>query len=402
MRIAFFGSSLVSAYWNGACTYYRGLLKEMARRGHIITFYEPDAYDRQKHRDIPDPEWAQVVVYPATSDGWQAALESGARDADLLVKASGVGVFDDELERALPHASSRAIRAYWDVDAPATLEAMAADGEHPLHEAVGSYDVVFTYGGGDPVVRGYHAVGARLCVPIYNAVDPDMHHPVPPNPAFACDLSFLGNRLPDRERRVEEYFLEAAALLPGRTFLLGGSGWHDKPMSPNIRHLGHVGTADHNAFFCSGRTTLNVNRDSMARFGFSPPTRVFEAAGAGACLMNGSASNSFSIPARKCWWRPTVKPWPRTSPHCPKPLRAASARRRAVACSTSTPMRTACGRLMRFSTPWQARRRRRNDHEYRRLRTVDHVVLGQWPRHHLSRPDQGARRARSPSDLRRA
>jgi spore maturation protein CgeB len=108
---------------------------------------------------------------------------------------------------------------------------------------------------------------------------------VPPNSAFACDLSFLGNRLPDRERRVEEYFLEAAALLPDRTFLLGGSGWHDKPMSLNIRHLGHVGTADHNAFFCSGRTTLNVNRDSMARFGFSPPTRVFEAAGAGACLI---------------------------------------------------------------------------------------------------------------------
>jgi spore maturation protein CgeB len=30
---------------------------------------------------------------------------------------------------------------------------------------------------------------------------------------------------------------------------------------------------------------LNVNRDSMARVGFSPPTRVFEAAGAGSCLI---------------------------------------------------------------------------------------------------------------------
>jgi spore maturation protein CgeB len=30
---------------------------------------------------------------------------------------------------------------------------------------------------------------------------------------------------------------------------------------------------------------LNVNRESMARYGFSPPTRVFEAAGAGACLL---------------------------------------------------------------------------------------------------------------------
>jgi spore maturation protein CgeB len=30
---------------------------------------------------------------------------------------------------------------------------------------------------------------------------------------------------------------------------------------------------------------LNINRDSMAHVGFSPPTRVFEAAGAGACLI---------------------------------------------------------------------------------------------------------------------
>jgi spore maturation protein CgeB len=30
---------------------------------------------------------------------------------------------------------------------------------------------------------------------------------------------------------------------------------------------------------------LNINRDSMASTGFSPPTRVFEAAGAGACVI---------------------------------------------------------------------------------------------------------------------
>jgi len=285
MKIAFYGSSLVSAYWNGACTYYRGLLKEMARLGHHVTFYEPDAYDRQQHRDIADPPWARIVVYPATTDGWQRALAAGARDADLLVKASGVGVFDAELEQALPQASSRAIRAYWDVDAPATLEAMDADAHHPLRQAVSAYDIVFTYGGGDPVVAAYTAAGARRCVPIYNALDPETHHRVAPRAAFACHLSFLGNRLPDREARVREYFLKAASLMPRSDFLLGGSGWESGSLPANVRHLGHVGTTDHNAFFCSGLATLNINRDGMARFGFSPPTRVFEAAGAGACLI---------------------------------------------------------------------------------------------------------------------
>jgi len=59
LDIAFFGSSLVSAYWNGAATYYRGIIRALHGRGHRVTFYEPNAYGRQEHRDIPDPEWAE-------------------------------------------------------------------------------------------------------------------------------------------------------------------------------------------------------------------------------------------------------------------------------------------------------------------------------------------------------
>jgi spore maturation protein CgeB len=287
MKIAFFGSSLVSSYWNGAATYYRGLLKALSALGHDITFYEPDAFERQQHRDIADPDWARVVVYPATSEGWQSSLATAAQRCDLLVKASGVGVFDMELELAVPDAvPSSVLCAYWDVDAPATLEAIAASPDHHLRHAIRRYDAVLTYGGGDPVVAGYQHVGARICLPIYNALDPDVHHPVEPRPDFACDVGFLGNRLPDREARVEEFFLRAAALLPECQFLLGGSGWQDKPVPSNVRAIGHVGTREHNAFFSSGRATLNINRDSMARYGFSPPTRVFEAAGAGACLIS--------------------------------------------------------------------------------------------------------------------
>src|SRR5436305_5542218 len=106
LSIAFFGSSLVSAYWNGAATYYRRVLQALAASGHRITFYEPNAFDRQQHRDIPDPSWARVVVYPATEDGVERAMH-GARGADLLVKASGVGVFDRLLEARMPALKRR-------------------------------------------------------------------------------------------------------------------------------------------------------------------------------------------------------------------------------------------------------------------------------------------------------
>jgi spore maturation protein CgeB len=283
--IAFFGSSLVSAYWNGAATYYRGIIRSLHEQGHRVTFYEPDAYDRQRHRDIPDPDWAQVVVYEATEVGVHAALEE-AREADMIVKASGVGVFDELLEAAvvaLKRPENTVI--FWDVDAPATLERVAYNPSDPFRELVARYDLILTYGGGQPVVEGYRAIGARQCVPIYNAVDPETHHPVAPDPRFAGKLGFLGNRLPDREKRVEEFFLMPAAALPGERFLLGGNGWGDKPVSPNVSYLGHIYTADHNAFNCTPQAVLNINRESMVRYGFSPPTRVFEAAGAGACLI---------------------------------------------------------------------------------------------------------------------
>jgi spore maturation protein CgeB len=286
MKIAFFGSSLVSSYWNGAATYYRGLLRALADLGQEITFYEPDAFDRQQHRDIPDPTWARVVVYPATDDGWHRALEDASRGADLIAKASGVGVFDKELDLAVSDlARAGLMKIYWDVDAPATLEAMAADPLHHLHRAIPRYDLVLTYGGGDMVVESYRRFGARDCVSIYNAVDPQTHHPVRSRADYACDLSFLGNRLPDREARVDEFFLTPAQMLPERKFLLGGAGWESKPVPTNVTIAGHVGSGEHNAFFCSGLATLNINRESMARFGFSPPTRIFEAAGAGACIL---------------------------------------------------------------------------------------------------------------------
>ena len=167
----------------------------------------------------------------------------------------------------------------------ATLAEMRGQPGHPLRRALPALDLVLTYGGGPPVIAAYEGFGARACVPVYNALDPVTHHPVAPDPGFAADLSFLANRLPDREARVERFVLDAAARLPDMRFLLGGNGWHDKPMPANVRRLGHVGTADHNAFNASPLAVLNVARDSMAEVGFSPATRVFEAAGAGACLI---------------------------------------------------------------------------------------------------------------------
>lgn len=285
MKIAFYGSSLLSSYWNGAATYYRGLLRDLAGRGWSITFYEPDAFERQQHRDIEPPDWAKVVVYEAT-ERCACAVAAEAACADVVVKASGVGVFDELLlQRLLVAARSDALAIFWDVDAPATVAEMCASQDHLLRRALPSLDLVLTYGGGPPIIAAYESLGANRCIPIYNALDPTTHYPTRADPRFASDLAFLGNRLPDREERVTQFFLAPAARMPARSFIIGGNGWQSRMAPQNVRAIGHVYTHEHNAFNSSHLAVLNIARDSMASVGFSPATRVFEAAGAAACII---------------------------------------------------------------------------------------------------------------------
>ncbi len=303
LDIAFFGSSLVSAYWNGAATYYRGILSAMHALGHSITFYEPDAYERQQHRDIPDPDYAKVVVYQPTESEVCAQLEKAA-GADIIVKASGVGVFDEFLEREVLNAASPNTRVvFWDVDAPATLDRVQTHPDDPFHNLIPRFDYIFTYGGGDPVKNAYEALGAKECIPIYNALDPETHHPVARDNRFEGHLSFLGNRMPDREQRVMEFFFKPAGHLENQQFILGGNGWEDNiPQLANVRCLGHIYTKDHNAFNCTPQAVLNISRESMAKYGFSPATRVFEAAGAGVCLITDywKGIEQFLAPDEEC------------------------------------------------------------------------------------------------------
>jgi spore maturation protein CgeB len=288
MKLVIFGSSIVSAYWNGAATYYRGMCRALHARGHHIRFVEQDIYDRQHHRDLADdPAYCEVRVV----SGWPAIereLNAAGDDADLIVKCNDTGAFDDEIEEWL--VGPRSARpsgppvVFWDVDAPATI-AECGDPRSALGRLISRFACVFTYGGGEAVVTGYQALGARRVVPVYNAVDPHDYRPVDPLPEYACDLFFMGNNMPDRVARFRHFFVGAAEAVPEARFLLGGAGWEDVALPANVRRLGHCPTAMHPVLNCSARLVLNLNREAMAVMGFSPPTRVFEAAACGACLV---------------------------------------------------------------------------------------------------------------------
>lgn len=303
LRISFFGSSLVSAYWNGAATYYRGIIKELYNNGHSVTFYEPDIYERQKFRDVKNFGYAQSIVYKPEINDVRRVLKC-AEASDIIIKTSGIGLFDEFLESAVIDLKGNGKKIiFWDVDAPVTLDRLRANPIDAFIKLIPEFDFVFTYGGGEPVVSRYKQFGARQCIPVYNALDPLTHYPENSNPRFEGTLGFMGNRLPDREKRVGEFFFEAARLLPEKKFILGGNGWENSiPELKNIHRVGHVFTYEHNVFNCSTLVTLNINHQSMVDYGYSPPTRIFEAAGAGACIIcdQWDGIENFLLPGKEC------------------------------------------------------------------------------------------------------
>ena len=242
MRIFVFGSSITSSYWNGAATYYRGIYKNLAALGHEITFAEPDIYNRQQNRDLSEVEYAKVIVYQTPRDideliglastcgpgdqaqrrgqrrrcCWSGACWSAARRTCRL--RSGMWM----LRRRC--SGWRAIRAIRSAAAfRSTISSSPTAAARRWWSAIAGWERAAA------IRSTTRSIRRRI---IAEAADP----------ALACDLVFVGNRLPDRERRVEQFFLRAAELAPEMSFVLGGEGWGGKPLPPNVRWIGHVGT----------------------------------------------------------------------------------------------------------------------------------------------------------------
>src|SRR5581483_10384401 len=140
------------------------------------------------------------------------------------------------------------------------------------------FDLVLSYTGGQALSELRTRLGARQVAPLYGSVDPAVHRPVPPDPRYRADLSYLGTYAADRQAALEMLFVEPARQLPERKFLIGGSQYPmEFPWTDNIFFVRHVPASDHPAFYCSSRLTLNVTRAAMAAMGYCPSGRLFEA-----------------------------------------------------------------------------------------------------------------------------
>lgn len=286
MKLVVFGLTISSSWGNGHATLWRGLCRALARRHHDVVFFERDVSYYADHRDLSElPDGGELVLY---SD-WAEILYIAKRrlaDADVAMVTS---YCPDAIPAGDLVLSSSALKVFYDLDTPVTLDRLRAGDAVPYIGPRGlqDYDLVLSYTGGAALEKLRSRLGAVRVAPLYGSVDPQAHRPVPPVQAFRADLSYLGTYAADRQRVLEELFVEPARRLPHRRFLIGGALYpQDFPWTSNIYFVRHVVPADHPAFFCSSPMTLNVTRKAMADMGYCPSGRLFEAASCGVAILS--------------------------------------------------------------------------------------------------------------------
>ncbi len=285
MKIAIFGLTITSSWGNGHATPYRALLRALARLGHRIVFYEQDAEYYRLRRDFECCDYCDVRLYGRWEDVRKQALAEAA-DADVVINASycpgGARIIEEVLQLAGP------LRVFYDLDTPVTLRRLAAgDVDYLRREQMPEFDLYLSWTGGGSLEELKDHWGVRLARPLYGCVDPDLYGRASVRTEFRCDLSYMGTYAPDRQEKLDRLFLEPSRRMPQASFVLAGTlypwGWQ---WGENVRRFDHVAPAEHPEFYSSARATLNLTRADMARVGYCPSPRLFEAAACQSAILS--------------------------------------------------------------------------------------------------------------------
>jgi spore maturation protein CgeB len=286
MKIVVFGLTVSSSWGNGHATLWRGLCRALAARGHDVTFLEKDVPYYRVRRDLWQLESNTLIFYSSWEEVKARAITE-LREADLAIVTSYCPDGREASECVLEHA--RGQRVFYDLDTPVTLAAVEA-GEWPAYlplHGLSGFDLVLSFTGGRALELLHERLGARRVAPLYGHVDPSFHRPADWPCADRAALSYLGTYAADRQERLEELFFAPARARPREQFVLGGSMYPaGLATSSNIHHIEHVAPSEHPAFFAAARFTLNITRSTMARFGYCPSGRLFEAAACGVPIVS--------------------------------------------------------------------------------------------------------------------
>ena len=282
LQIVVIGLTITSSWGNGHATTYRGLVRELARRGHDVLFLEHDKPWYSANRDMPHPPFGRTELYYSVDDLKQRFARH-VRSADLVI----VGSYVPEGVEVGEWVNNRAggTTAFYDIDTPVTLAKLAAaDHEYLTPELIPEYDLYLSFTGGPTLRRLEREFGSPCARALYCSVDPDLYYPE--DRPTRWDLGYLGTYSADRQPPLERLLLEPARRWRQGRFVVAGPKYPDDVDWTNVERINHLAPDKHRAFYNAQAFTLNVTRADMIRAGWSPSVRLFEAAACGVPIVS--------------------------------------------------------------------------------------------------------------------
>jgi len=283
VRIVILGLSITSSWGNGHATTYRALVRQLAARGHDVTFLERDLPWYAANRDMPAPPGARTILY-ASVDDLRRGQEALVRDSDVVI----VGSYVPEGTAVGEWVTSAAtgVTAFYDIDTPVTLAKLSNGGaDYISRRLIPRYDLYLSFTGGPTLDRLEREFGARMARALYCSVDTRDYFPVTTSETW--DLGYLGTYSDDRQPSLTALMLEPARSLADRRFVVAGAQYPEAIDWPgNVDRITHLPPRAHRGFYNAQRYTLNITRADMIRAGWSPSVRLFEAAACGTPIVS--------------------------------------------------------------------------------------------------------------------
>jgi spore maturation protein CgeB len=298
LSVVMLGLSVTSSWGNGHATTYRGLMRELAARGHDVLFLERDQPWYADNRDLPQPPHGRTALSRSV-DELRDRFSADVRYADLVIIGSfvpdGVAVADWVL------AEATGITAFYDIDTPVTLAALAAGTcAYLAPRQLPAFTLYLSFTGGPTLDFLERELGSPSARPLYCSFDPGLYYPEETEPAWDC--GYLGTYSDDRQPTLETLLLEPARQWPEGRFIVAGPQYPGHIVWPaNVHREIHISPAGHRSFYNAQRFTLNVTRADMVRAGWSPSVRLFEAAACGVAIVSDwwDGLDSFLTPGKE-------------------------------------------------------------------------------------------------------
>lgn len=277
LEIVILGLSITSSWGNGHATTYRGLMRELVRRGHRVLFLERDQPWYRKNRDLPQPSYGTTDLYTSLAE-LKDRFAGEVRRADLVIvgsyvpEGSAVGEWVTKV--------AQGVTAFYDIDTPVTLARLEqGDVEYLSRRLIPRYRLYLSFTAGPTLERLEQQYGSPCARALYCSVDPALYFPEAGESEW--DFGYMGTYSADRQPLLDRLLLEPARRWPGGRMVVAGPQYPENTRwPPNVQRIVHLPPAGHRAFYNGQRLTLNLTRSDMIAAGWSPSVRLFEA---GAC-----------------------------------------------------------------------------------------------------------------------